>query len=51
MAAAAAAAATLDLAARFSALARELSPQLLCTGFGDGRIDCYDADHIKVPES
>ena len=33
----------------------ELSPQLLCAGFGDGRIDCYDADNIKhfdkVPES
>ena len=29
----------------------QLSPQLLCAGFGDGRIDCYDADHIKVPES
>ena len=35
----------------FHGAEEELSPQLLCAGFGDGRIDCYDAGHIKVPES
>ena len=35
----------------FHGAEEQLSPQLLCAGFGDGRIDCYDADHIKVPES